>query len=216
MKMNTFRGRYGSFWAIPLALMGACSTLQPDTESYGDAWEEVLESSRWETSLNELPNPSAESSTYFALPEFSPTTSTEASEDFLQLYPVLVSRAYFRLISEAMEADQDVARSYQELYRESRTPEYQSNARKQQEFETAERRYLAHREMLNGLRSWNAFNRYGSDDLDFFLQEEFEVTYEKYQRGVKEDMLVEYLMRRLADLYHQKYGGLTSEELLPG
>jgi hypothetical protein len=39
------------------------------------------------------------------------------------------------------------------------------------------------------------------------------VTYEKYQRGVQEDALVDYLMRRLADLYHQKYGGLTSEEL---
>jgi hypothetical protein len=216
MKMNTFRGRNGSFWVLPLVLISACSPLQPDTESYGEAWEEVLESGRWESSLNELPNPSTEGTTYFALPEFSPTTSTEASEDFLQLYPVLVSRAYFRLISEAMEADQDVARSYQELYRESRMPDYQSNARKQQEFETAERRFLAHREMLNGLRSWNAFNRYGSNDLDFFLQEEFEVTYAKYQRGVKEDALVEYLMRRLADLYHQQYGGLTSEELLPG
>jgi hypothetical protein len=216
MKMNTFRGKYGSFWAMPLVLISACSPLQPDTESYGEAWEEVLESSRWETSLNEIPNPSTESTTYFALPEFRPTTDTEASEDFLQHYPVLVSRAYFRLISEAMEADQDVARSYQELYRESRMPEYQGNARKQQEFETAERRYLAHREMLNGLRSWNAFNRYGSDDLDFFLQEEFEVAYAKYQRGVKEDALVEYLMRRLADLYHQKYGGLTSQELFEG
>lgn len=197
-------------------LISGCSPLQPDTESYGEAWEEVLESSRWETSLNELPNTPSESTTYFALPEFSPTTSTGASEDFLQRYPVLVSRAYFRLISEAMEADQDVARTYQELYRESRMPEYQGNARKQQEFETAQRRFLAHREMLNGLRSWNAFNRYGSDDLDFFLQEEFEVTYAKYQRGVKEDALVEYLMRRLADLYHQQYGGLTSEEFLPG
>jgi len=216
MKMNTFRGRYGSFWAIPLVLLGACSPLQTDSESYGEAWKEVLESRRWETSLNEPPNPSAESASYFALPEFSPTTNTQASEDFLQRYPVLVSRAYFSLISEAMEADQDVARSYQELYRESRMPEYQGNARKQQEFETAQRRYLAHREMLNGLRSWNAFNRYGSDDLDFFLQEEFEVTYAKFQRGVQEDALVEYLMRRLADLYHQKYGGLTSQELLEG
>ena len=52
--------------------------------------------------------------------------------------------------------------------------------------------------------------------LDFFLKEEFEVTYAKYQRGVQEDALVEYLMRRLADLYHQKYGGLTWQELLEG
>ncbi len=216
MKMNNFRGRYVSCLALALVLIGACSPLQSDTESYGEAWEDVLESGRWETSLHESPNPPSENATYFALPEFSPTETTGASADFIERYPVLVSRAYFRLISEAMDADQDVARSYQELYRESRIPENQNNSRKQQEFETAQRRYLAHREMLNGLRSWNAFNRYGSDDLDFFLKEEFEVTYAKYQRGVQEDALVEYLMRRLADLYHQKYGGLTSQELLEG
>ncbi|MGB5190095.1 hypothetical protein [Robiginitalea sp.] len=216
MKMINLRGGFGSCWALTAVLISSCSPLQTDTESYDQAWEEVLESGKWETSLNELPNPPAENATYFALPEFSPSETTEASAEFVQRYPVLVSRAYFRLISEAMEADQDVARSYQELYRESRIPGNQNNPRKQQEFETAQRRYLAHREMLNGLRSWNAFNRYGSDDLDFFLKEEFEVTYAKYQRGVQEEALVDYLMRRLADLYHQQYGGLTSQEFLEG
>ena len=216
MKMNNFRGICGCCLTAAVVLLSACSPLQSDTASYGEAWAEVVESGRWETSLTEVSNPPSENATYFALPEFSPTETTEASSEFIQHYPVLVSRAYFRLISEAMDADQDVARTYQELYRESRIPENQDNTRKQQEFETAQRRYLAHREMLNGLRSWNAFNRYGSDDLDFFLEEEFEVTYAKYQRGMQEDALVEYLMRRLADLYHKTYGGLTSEELLPG
>lgn len=215
MKMNNLRGRY-CCWTLVAVALGACSPLQSESESYGAAWQEVVESPGWEASLHEIPNAPADQVTYFALPEFNPTTSTQASAAFIQRYPVLVSRAYFRLISEAMEADQDVARTYQELYRESRSPEFQGNPRKQQEFEIAQRRYLAHREMLNGLRSWNAFNRYGSDDLDFFLQEEFEVTYQKYERGVQEDALVDYLMRRLADVYHQKYGGLTSEELLPG
>ena len=215
MKMIRIRGRVSCCWAITVLLASACTTLPSGTESYEDAWEEVVESGSWETSLTTPPNPKADNTTYFALPEFSPTQTTEASPDFIQLYPVLVSRAYFRLISEAMEADQDVARGYQELYRESKSPEYAESSRKQQEFETAQRRYLAHREMLNGLRSWNAFNRYGSDDLDFFLEEEFEVTYQKYQRGVQQEALVDYLMRRLADLYHQKYGVLTSEELVP-
>ena len=216
MKMIFYKGRLYGFMAVLGLLFGACSSVQPGTESYTHAWEEVVDSERWETALNEPPRAPAENPTYFAVPEYDPRETTEASPDFVQRYPVLVSRAYFRLISEAMEADKEVARSYQELYRESRSIEEQNNIRLQKEFETSQKRFLAHREMLNGLRSWNAFNRYGSDDLDFFLKEEFEPVYEKYNRGVKEDDLVDYLMRRLADLYHQKYGGLTPEEFFEG
>lgn len=210
------KGRICCFTAIAGLLFGACSSVQPGTESYTHAWEEVVDSERWETALNAPPKTPTENPTYFAVPDFELSDTTEASPDFVERYPVLVSRAYFRLISEAMEADKEVARSYQEIYRESRTLEEQGDTRFQKEFETSQRRFLAHREMLNGLRSWNAFNRYGSDDLDFFLQEEFDTVYQKYNRGVKEDELVDYLMRRLADLYHQQYGGVAPEEFFQG
>ena len=212
MKMGIYRSRFYGYSAVAGMLVSACTSLPSGTADYADAWEEVVESPRWENALREPPGVPPETPTYFALPEFNPTDATQASPEFIQRYPVLVSRAYFRLISEAMEADQEVARSYSELYRESRSPESRDAERLKQEFEMAERRFLAHREMLNGLRSWNAFSRYGSDDLDFFLQEEFDPTYQKYQRGVKEDDLVDYLMRRLADLYHKQYGGLPPEE----
>ena len=127
-----------------------------------------------------------------------------------------MSRAYFRLIAEALDADQRIAQSYQDMYRRARMSESRTNPILEREFELAEKRFLAHREMLEGLRSWNAFNDYGSDDLDFFMQEELPVAYEKHDRGVQEDEIVDYLMRKLADLYHKKYGGLTASELLPG
>jgi hypothetical protein len=212
MKMGINRSRIFGYSVLAALLASGCSTLPSGTADYVDAWEEVVESSRWQASLEEPPGTPSGTPSYFALPEFSPQEATQASPEFIQRYPVLVSRAYFRLISEAMEVDQEVARSYSELYREARSPENQDSERLQEEFRTAERRFIAHREMLEGLRSWNAFSRYGSDDLDFFLQEEFDPTYQKYERGVKEDDLVDYLMRRLADLYHKQYGGLAPEE----
>lgn len=215
MKMNFYRSSLCCIAATGALLFGACASVQPGNEIYSDAWEEVVDSESWEKSLNQPPQSPVENPTFFAVPDFQLSETAEASPDFIQRYPVLVSRAYFRLISEAMDADDDIARSYRELYR-SQTSETPVTTRQEAEFETAQRRFLAHREMLNGLRSWNAFNRYGSDDLEFFLQEEFDTVYQKYERGVKEDELVDYLMRRLADLYHQKYGGLTSAELLPG
>jgi hypothetical protein len=197
-------------------LMGSCASLQTGTETYTEAWDEVVDSEPWAISLNEPPPTSDENPEYYAVPAFNVVDTVQASPEFIKQYPVWVSRAYFRLISEAMESDQKIARSYQDLYRKTRVSAEGNTVRMQQEFETAEKRFLAHREMLNGLRSWNAFNRYGSNDLDFFMQEEFDNTYQKYERGVREDDIVDYLMRRLADLYHQTYGGLTAREFLPG
>ena len=194
----------------------SCGGLRVAPDPYADAWDEVVESRSWQTSLQPQPQTPAEHETHYAIPSYSPLEASLADPDFLRRYPALVSRAYFRLISEAMDADRRVAKSYQDLYRKSRQPEYQKDPLLQREYETARKRYLAHREMLDGLRSWNAFNEYGSDDLDFFLQEQLEVAYEKYERGVKEDQLVDYLMRRLADLYHLRYGGVSPEEFLQG
>ena len=156
--------------------MTSCSVLQKSSDPYSDAWEEVLESRSWKASLEDHAR------------DVHPRVRRDP--EFLNPYPVLVSCAYFRLIAEALDSDRRVAKSYQELYRRSRQPESQNDPVLQREYETARKRFLAHDEMLEGLRSWNAFNEYGSDDLDFFLQEQLEDTYEKYERGVKEDLLI--------------------------
>jgi len=196
--------------------LASCSAIQKSSDPYSDAWGDVLESRSWEASLEAQPAASGQGEKKYAIPTYQPLQSATVDPDFLKRYPALVSRAYFRLIAEAMDSDRKVAKSYQELYRRSRQPESQNDPVLQREYETARKRFLAHREMLEGLRSWNAFNDYGSDDLDFFMQEQLEVAYEKYERGVKEDPLVDYLMRRLADLYHLRYGGVNPEEFLQG
>lgn len=204
------------FFLLAGMVMTSCSVVRTSSDPYSDAWEEVLESRSWEASLGAQPSPSADREIHYAIPNYRPLESATVDPEFLKRYPALVSRAYFRLIAEALDSDRRVARSYQELYRKSRQPENQNDPGLQREYDTARKRFLAHREMLEGLRSWNAFNEYGSDDLDFFLQEQLEATYEKYERGVKEDLLIDYLMRRLADLYHLRYGGLDPNEIFPG
>ena len=214
--MKGGRIQRGLFFLLAGILLTSCSALQKSSDPYSDAWEEVLESRSWEASLEAQPPSAGQGVTHYAIPSYRPLESATADPEFLNRYPALVSRAYFRLIAEALDSDRRVARSYQELYRKSRQPESQNDPVLQREYDTARKRFLAHREMLEGLRSWNAFNEYGSDDLDFFLQEQLEATYEKYERGVKEDLLIDYLMRRLADLYHLRYGGLDPNEIFPG
>jgi hypothetical protein len=190
--------------------------MRETSDPYGEAWEEVVASRSWKADVDATPPVDGPGKTHYAIPNYRPLEVENTDPEFLRRYPALVSRAYFRLISEAMDADRRVSETYQDLYRKSRQFEEGQDPALQQEYETARRRFMAHREMLEGLRSWNAFNEYGSDDLDFFLQEQLEPAYEKYERGVKEEQLVDYLMRRLADLYHLRYGGVNPNEFITG
>ena len=197
-------------------LASSCNVLKQEQDPYDIAWDDVVASQSWKATLDPIPVSAAGEEVYYAIPSYSPFNTTIADPEFLKKYPAMVSRAYFRLIAEAMDADQRIARSYQDIYRRAHMPGAEGNSILQREYELADKRFLAHRDMLDGLRSWNAFNDYGSDDLDFFMQEQLPVAYDKYERGVQEDELIDYLMRGLADLYHKKYGGLEPNELLPG
>jgi hypothetical protein len=214
--MKKKRIHSGLYFLLAGLAFTSCSVIQKSSDPYSDAWEEVLESRSWNASLEYHPEASDQREKQYAIPSYQPLQSVTVDPEFLKRYPALVSRAYFRLIAEAMDSDRKVAKSYQELYRRSRQPESRNDPVLQREYETARKRYIAHREMLEGLRTWNAFNEYGSDDLDFFMQEQLEAAYDRYERGVKEDLLVDYLMRRLADLYHLRYGGMDPNEIFPG
>jgi hypothetical protein len=202
---------------IATALLTACTALQPAQDPYGDAWKQVVSSGQWASSLKAAPPESpVEHERHYAIPSYSPLESTLATPEFMQQYPAMVSWAYFRLIGEALEADRRVAKTYQELYRKAGLSESKTDAALQGEFEMARRRFEAHREMLEGLRSWKAFNEFGSDDLNFFMQEQLPVSYEMFQRGVRQDKIIDHLMRGLADLYHRQYGGLDPDDFFSG
>jgi hypothetical protein len=210
-----FRDSVSIFLLVSMLLGTSCKVFEQGAEPYDTAWESVVDSEGWEANLKPVPETGG-GEVHYAIPSYSPFEPGVADPQFLKRYPALVSRAYFRLIAEAQQADKRIAKSYQDTYRRAKAPSGENNQILQREFEMAEKRFQAHREMLEGLRSWNAFNDYGSDDLDFFMQEQLPVAYEKHERGVREDELVDYLMRGLADLYHKTYGGLPPDELLQG
>ena len=62
--------------------------------------------------------------------------------------------------------------------------------------------YEAHWNMLEGLKSWNAFSAYGSDDLDFFKKEHLENAYLMFRKGSSDSEIIDFLVYRLADLYY--------------
>ncbi|WP_445383341.1 hypothetical protein [Robiginitalea sp. IMCC43444] len=191
---------------LSFQLLLGCGGLKQQEDPYAEAWQEVIRSRQWEqASVSAAMADERDSPEFYALPSVKMTeVRPEASPVFLDRYPKLVSRAYFRLIAEAIEADRRVTMAFQELYAESSKEENKNKRRVQRDFETARRRFVAHRKMLEGLRSWNAFHDYGSDDLDFFLKEQFPDAYKFYQKGASEERIVEFLMNELADLYHEQ------------
>ncbi len=193
-----------------VVLLAGCSGLPREEDRYAATWETVVGSPQWNESLtNRVVLPAGERSAFYALPGTENLENTQVEPDFLEVYPKLVSRAYFRLISEARAADYRVRTAYQDAYRESHKEENRNNAALARECETAKQRFLSHRLMLEGLVSWRAFHEFGSDDLDFFLKEQLGESYRMYSKGQEEDQIVAHLMNRLADLYHKGQEGTS-------
>ncbi|MGI9553064.1 MAG: hypothetical protein ACR2MT_17795, partial [Aurantibacter sp.] len=71
-----------------------------------------------------------------------------------------------------------------------------------QKLELVNKRYRAHRKMLEGLKSWNIFSEYGTNDLDFFKAENEETVKKMVKSGKSDLVIINYLIYKLADLYH--------------
>ena len=89
---------------------------------------------------------------------------------------------------------------YNNLLKTSKNRADRSEYKKQ--LAQAKLKYEAHWKMLEGLKSWNAFSEYGSDDLDFFKQEQIENAYLMFSKGSSDTEIINFLVYRLADLYH--------------
>lgn len=193
---------------VALLLLAGCSGLPREEDRYAAAWETVVGSPRWNESLSTRMGPSAGNRpAFYALPGTENLDNSQVEPVFLEVYPKLVSRAYFRLIAEARSADYRERRAYQNAYLESHKEQNRGNTTLERECETAKQRFLAHRHMLEGLVSWRAFHEFGSDDLDFFLREQLTESYRLYRGGQQEERIVAHLMNRLADLYHKENEG---------
>ena len=174
-------------------------------------WKEIIQSQAWKDALrssktftyidNELRYIAVGPSelTMSILPD-----SERTRQVFEQSYNGWVKQAYFRIISEAEQADAGIKAEYELLQSIRKERDSTISREFRERLLLAKRRYQAHNRMLEGLKSWKAFDEYGSDDLDFFSIENKKLVYELFRTGQREKIIIAYLMYKLADLYHQE------------
>ena len=211
MTKNVFANSLiGTCFVFTLVCFVSCSTSKSNYQrEYTRVWKEIIKSEAWK---NSLLTENAEGHTVNS--EFYATnTDTGIAEDrftanidmealFDKRFNSLVSRAYFKIISEAEHADTRLKTEFDRWNTMHRDTGLKKDHAFKKKYETVVRRYNAHKEMLEGLKSWNIFSDFRSNDLDFFKAENRSEIYKMYQNGSTEDNMINFLVYRLADLYH--------------
>lgn len=192
-------------------IMVSCSTTNRKfKQEYAKVWKETIKSEAWKRSLaGNDEKPSAESLDFYASTEDSGIESAPAANKtgsdlaFDEKYGIMVSRAYFKIIAEAEKADFRLSAEYENLvFRREGDASRKSDRSMRGNLAMANKKYLAHKEMLEGLKSWNIMSEYGSDDLDFFKAEHKNKVAAMVREGKSEERIINYLVYKLADLYH--------------
>lgn len=128
------------------------------------------------------------------------TSRLTESLKFTKKFNSLVSRAYFKLLVEAERADIRLVNEYKRLY--AKNGAKMDDLAIQEEFTLVYKRFLTHRRMLSGLKSWRIFSEDRTGDLEYFKKEYRDAVYTMYQDKASDETIVAFLMYRLADLYH--------------
>lgn len=184
----------------------ACTTSQNYFQKeYKGVWQETTQSAAWINSLNGTSSRDKPMEDIYSSPQqgilatMTPIARERASL-FIELYNAYVSRACYSLLNEAENADKQLLEEYNILLIASKDrPDREAYTK---ELELAKLKYEAHWKILEGLKSWNAFNAHGSNDLDFFKQEHLENAYVMFRKGSSDTEIINFLAYRLADLYY--------------
>ncbi|WP_297693985.1 hypothetical protein [uncultured Eudoraea sp.] len=197
-----------SFLLLIFLIEGCTSSQTNFKREYRKIWKETIKSEAWLRSLqkDEL-LASNDAKEFYSSTEDSGVLEgdsyleTGKLASFEEKYASLISRAYFKIIAEAEEADSRIEQDYLRLSSQKAALENRNNKDYKKNLELARKRYIAHREILNGLKSWNAFNEYGSDDLEFFKEEQADAAYSMFLNGESDENIIDFLIYKLADLY---------------
>ena len=188
---------------IILAVLGAmclvgCGASQTHYQrEYAKVWKELIKSQAWQESLHA--NNTENTEALYASNDNEVLLANEAKIEagFEDHYQALVSKAYFKIITEAEKADARISADYKLL----QDDESSISISKKQEHEIT-KKYEAHKAMLSGLKSWNIFSEDRSGDLDYFKIENKSAILRMIQSGDADHQMVNYLIYKLADLYH--------------
>ena len=166
----------------------------------------MIKSKAWEESLLAKQQPNEAEKLYVSTADdimvLDEPNLSVSNTGFDHKYQSLVSKAYFKIITEAEKADARITAEYRLLNKQivSKNGIKEKSLKKEQEEMT--RKYNAHKAMLEGLKSWNIFNENRTGDLDYFKAENREAVQEMTENGENDARMVNFLIYKLADLYH--------------
>lgn len=211
MTKNVFASSLiGTCFVFTLVCFVSCSSSKSNYQrEYTRVWKEIIKSEAWKNSLLTKNDEIQTSDSDF----YATNTDTGIAEDrftanidmealFDKRYNSLVSRAYFKIISEAENADTRLKAEFDRWNSMQQNTSLKKDHAFKKKYETVIQRYNAHKKMLAGLKSWNIFSDFRSNDLDFFKAENKNEIHKMYQNGSTEDNMINFLVYRLADLYH--------------
>ncbi|TDT46196.1 hypothetical protein CLV90_0242 [Maribacter spongiicola] len=182
---------------IAIVCLNSCGLTKTHYQrEYARVWKEHIKSEAWKQSLI-ADNSYTKEDLYASTDEEVALADDTMESGFYSKYESLVSRAYFKIITEAEKADAQITADYK-ILNDSESVEKVDKKRVQ----AITNRYEAHKAMLSGLKSWNIFSDNRSGDLKYFKAEN-EIEIQKMISGGESDnQIVNYLIYKLADLYH--------------
>ncbi|MBT8185100.1 MAG: hypothetical protein KJN76_09675 [Eudoraea sp.] len=205
MRMNTKYHNISVCMIFCILMLASCAGSSAKfKKEYALVWKETIKSEAWQASLN--PSESAENDEgdhfYSSTEEviLDAVTAPRRNFRFNERYNKLVANAYYKIIAEAEKADRRLKEEYQRLTMQ-RAQNSESRIKKG-DLGRITRKYEAHNAMLNGLKSWNIMSEYGSDDLEFFQAEHKPRVAAMLNENQSEEAVINYLVYKLADLYH--------------
>ncbi|NJB71412.1 hypothetical protein GGR42_001874 [Saonia flava] len=207
-KFYHFPYRYVLFYM--LFLVAGCSAPKSNySKAYNEEWKKIIKSQAWYDALEpsdamvslDSSEPFLDvSNTGYGKTEY--VSIIKSDNIFSEKYNSLVVRAYHKILTEAQKADDRLQQEYDRLNREKHDPINRSNRDFKKLLELVNKKYTAHREMLEGLKAWNIFSENRTGDLESFKEENSQEIYRRYKKEDTDDSMIAFLVYQLADLYH--------------
>ncbi|MFT6797384.1 MAG: hypothetical protein ACJART_002535 [Maribacter sp.] len=187
-----------------LSVFVGCSVTQTSYQrEYNKIWRELVKSEAWQKSLEkQAQEQELYASANNEMVVVDEPLTIKSNRLFEKDYQSLVSRAYFKIITEAEKADVRISSEYKMLEeQENSTASGMDKAFKKRK-EIVSKKYKAHKAMLGGLKSWNIFSENKSGDLDYFKAENRDAVSKMKKQGETNAQIVNFLIYKMADLYH--------------
>lgn len=198
-----YYGTYVLLFVLMSVVFGCSVTQTSYQREYNKIWREMVKSEAFQKSLEKQ----AQEQELYASSDndmilLDETLEVKSNILFEKDYQSLVSRAYFKIITEAEKADAKISSEYKILEEQEENNPLGVDKQFKKRKDLVIKKYNAHKAMLGGLKSWNIFSEHRSGDLDYFKAENREAVSKMKSNGEGNAQIVNYLIYKMADLYH--------------